>query len=254
MPLPPLNELFVHGKNIELFWVKVFNLCDQFFEKCKIHPIDEDNLNRIKLSSIRLLDEKTWERFAQFLATNDQINPNKGILFEGVNLPSLREMIVECISLAVEIKASPGISHGDFCLSNILFDSRVDRLKVIDPRGLDGEGGETIFGDINYDIAKLSHSIIGLYDFIVSGAFDVSWTSHGEIDEYKLTVFVDDRIRRIQKIFLEKIFLGTYSPNQLMPMTMLLFISMLPLHQDDPKRQMGLLVTSIYIYKNFIAK
>ncbi|MBT8545263.1 hypothetical protein G6732_00085 [Polynucleobacter paneuropaeus] len=254
LPLPPLNELFVHGKNIELFWVKVFNLCDQFFEKCTIHQIEEDSLSQIELSSIKLIDEKTWERFSQFLATNDQINPNIDILYEGVRLPSLMDMIKRSISLAVEIKPFPGISHGDFCLSNILFDSRVDRLKVIDPRGLDGWGNETIFGDINYDLAKLTHSIVGLYDFIVSGAFDVNRIEHEKFDEYELTIYIDNRIKNIQRIFLERTFLGKLSPKEIMPITMLLFISMLPLHQDNPKRQLGLLATAISIYKNYIQK
>lgn len=254
LPLPPLNELFVHGRNVEFFWVKVFNLCDQFFEKCIAYKINEDSLKLIELSSIQLLEEKTWERFSKFLSSNDQVNPNIGIIYEGIQLPSLMDMIGECISLAIKIKLSPGISHGDFCLSNILFDSRVDRIKVIDPRGLDGDGRETIFGDVNYDIAKLSHSIIGLYDFIISGAFDVNRISHKNSDEYELTIYIDDRIKSIQKIFLEKRFLGKFSPKEIMPITMLLFISMLPLHEDDSKRQMGLLATAIRIYKNYILK
>ena len=104
-------------------------------------------MGQIELSSIKLIEGKTWTRFNLFLAKNDEINPNVDIIYEGIKLPSLKEMVKKCINLALKIKPSPGISHGDFCLSNILFDSRSDRLKVIDPRGLDG-GGRKLYMEI----------------------------------------------------------------------------------------------------------
>lgn len=254
LPLPPLNELFVHGRNIEFFWVKFFALCEQFFDKCMDNSLHAHVIETIKANSAKLIDEKTWERFAQYIAVNKNVNSNTPIMYEGVMLPSLMEMIRECIDLALKIEPSLGISHGDFCLSNILFDSRIDRLKVIDPRGLDANGEETIYGDINYDIAKLSHSIIGLYDFILSGAFDVSKVCHSDYDEYKLTIYIDERIQKIQKIFLEKKFLRELGCYEVMPIIILLFISMLPLHEDDSKRQMALLANAIRIYKIYLLK
>jgi hypothetical protein len=50
-------------------------------------------------------------------------------------------------------------SHGDPCFSNIMMDN--DKLKMIDPKG-----HEYIFMDEYYDIAKISHSLLGGYDFI----------------------------------------------------------------------------------------
>ena len=88
----------------------------------------------------------------------------------------------------------------------------------------------------------------------MSGAFSATRKGYAEFDEYTLTMFTDDRIKNIQKIFLEKKFLGKISTIEIMPITMLLFISMLPLHGDEPKRQIGLLATSIRIYKNYIHK
>lgn len=252
LPLPPLNELYVHGKNIELFWVKVFNLCDLFFNRCSSYQLEQKQLDSINLNFRKLLEGKTRERFSQFCATHSDINLGVPILFDGVTLPCINQIIEECISRSLTIKSIPGISHGDFCLSNILFDSRIDRLKVIDPRGLDAEGCETILGDINYDIAKLTHSVIGLYDFIIAGAFDASKESHGPFDEYKITIFIDERVEKIQKIFMNRNFIGNVSAQKIMPMTILLFFSMLPLHGDDPKRQVGLLANAIRLFKKFI--
>ena len=61
--------------------------------------------------------------------------------------------------------------HGDFCFSNILFDLGHQIVRVIDPRGRFGQKG--IYSDPRYDMAKLRHSIGGLYDFIVADLFDV---------------------------------------------------------------------------------
>ena len=59
-------------------------------------------------------------------------------------------------------REGPGsIMHGDFCLSNILYDLRSRICKLLDPRGSFGASG--IYGDPRYDVAKLYHSVYGLY-------------------------------------------------------------------------------------------
>lgn len=248
LPLLPLNELFVHGKNIELFWVKVFGLCDQFFMKCLNQKIVEGDLKKIQASRLGLIKNKTLQRFSEFV-NDKQIDPYKKIHFDGVIMPPLQDIVEDCILRACEMKVYPGVSHGDFCFSNILFDSRIDRIKVIDPRGLDADGEQTIHGDLAYDLAKLAHSVVGLYDFIVAGAFDYSLLSEDEYDRYSLTIYTDQRIRNIQNIFMGRKYLGGIDIQSVMPLVVLLFISMLPLHADNPRRQMGLLVNAIRLYR-----
>ena len=63
--------------------------------------------------------------------------------------------------------------HGDFCLSNLLFDFRNQQIQMIDPRGSIDGTNHTINGFPSYDLAKFTHSIIGLYDFIVADRFDI---------------------------------------------------------------------------------
>src|SRR4029078_11733833 len=58
------------------------------------------------------------------------------------------------------------ISHGDCCFSNILYDERIRLLKLIDPKG--AMTADQLFSDPLYDFAKLSHSILGGYDFIIN--------------------------------------------------------------------------------------
>ena len=54
------------------------------------------------------------------------------------------------------------ISHGDLCMSNILWSDEMNIIKFIDPKG-----SEYMMLDEYYDIAKLSHSIVGNYDQII---------------------------------------------------------------------------------------
>ena len=45
-------------------------------------------------------------------------------------------------------------------------------IKIIDPRGHDHNGKNTIYGDLRYDLSKLTHSLIGPYDFIIAGRYE----------------------------------------------------------------------------------
>ena len=72
------------------------------------------------------------------------------------------------------------VVHGDLCLSNILYDLRSRICKLLDPRGSFGAAG--IYGDPRYDVAKLYHSIYGLYDFIANDLFHVSINGAGAVE------------------------------------------------------------------------
>lgn len=53
------------------------------------------------------------------------------------------------------------ISHGDMCFSNILWSEQDQIVRLIDPRG-----GESLYLDEYYDLAKINHSLEG-YDAII---------------------------------------------------------------------------------------
>ena len=139
--------------------------------------------------------------------------------------------------------------HGDFCLSNILYDSRSNRLKVIDPRGISGDGEFTIYGDQKYDIAKLAHSFIGLYDLIIAGNYRIEVDSHG----VKTIIFdLDNRMKMIQELFISKILCKTSPSEEIMPLVILLFLSMLPMHADSADRQEAMLLNAGRLFKTYV--
>ena len=69
------------------------------------------------------------------------------------------------------------IIHGDLCFANIMVDTNLSFIKVIDPRGKFGT--YDIYGDFRYELAKLFHSVDGKYDFIIKDLFDVNFDYKG---------------------------------------------------------------------------
>lgn len=124
------------------------------------------------------------------------------------------------------------VIHGDYCFSNILFDSSNYNFKLVDPRGrLNNE--PTIYGDPRYDIAKLRHSIAGFYDFIVHGLFRLKENKTGF--EYEIKTSTDYSI--LERIFNKYAELNGYNPQEIKFIEGLLFLSMIPLHKDNFSRQ-----------------
>lgn len=129
--------------------------------------------------------------------------------------------------------------HGDPCLANILFDPHSRIFKFLDPRG--AFGTTSVFGDIKYDIGKLRHSFNGLYEFIISDLFFVSEEKNNFIFE----VYHDKYNEKIQKVFDEELATNGYDLDQIKFIEALLFLSMVPLHDDYPNRQKAMYLTGI---------
>ena len=117
------------------------------------------------------------------------------------------------------------IGHGDPCLSNILFDPRTRTFLYIDPRGAASEA--SLFTHPYYDYCKLSHSLLGEYDYINNSLFRVTIDSCLDlrVDKFKAappqlkSIFVE----AVEKVMdVEAMRIGEVS----------LFLSMIPLHLD----------------------
>jgi hypothetical protein len=159
---------------------------------------------------------------------------------EVANLPTLwKSLEGEVERLADNVQGC--VVHGDLCLSNILYDMRSRICKLIDPRGSFGPAG--IYGDPRYDVAKLYHSVYGLYDFIVNDLFHVS-VEGNRID---LDIRHRPQHREIQKRF-EKVFFSEFDRREILLLTGLLFASMPALHYDAPNRQLAMYARSLELF------
>ncbi len=178
---------------------------------------------------------KTWERLEQFkkqhpdwqLVARDVINVN-GKTYNNINT------LVDRIIAKVEQLAKDStftVIHGDYCFSNILLDLGSQVIRVIDPRGSFGKKG--IYGDPRYDIAKLRHSVVGMYDYITSDMYDLVESENG----YFYNIYFNEKLEACKDSFDEMVADLGYDIEEIKFIEGLLFLSMTPLHKDYPERQ-----------------
>jgi len=123
--------------------------------------------------------------------------------------------------ILIHIKAinqyKEGIIHGDPVFTNVF--SGKTQCKFIDVRGI-WDDEKTLSGDIYYDYAKILQSLTG-YDYAL----------HNDSIE-------DEYLSRLREYFLEKILFvePDISIDQLKHKTILLYLSLLPLHREDLNR------------------
>ncbi len=246
LTLVPLNEIYVHCQNREFYWYGIFNAIKNWFDNAKIatNSLNKSATQEIQEIKRELIENKTQKRVNKYLQT---ININSQLKFtlNGNISPSIDEIIRICVDKCMKVKIISGIMHGDLCLSNLFYSPRNNIIKVVDPRGFD----KTLNGDLAYDYAKLSHSILGLYDFIISGAYDLNIIDK---QTFNLEIYEDDNIKNIQKIFKSYKFIKNINYKDTLPFVVLLFLSMAYLHIDDKKRALALFLNGIKIYNNYL--
>ena len=250
LPCMPLNELYVHGKNLEFEWIRIFKYLSQYMQTAVAVPLTETQYTQILRDSEKLYIDKSRSRFMTYLNQIGQ-SAETQIIYNHQKLPALNDILEDCIEKTLKLELWPGVLHGDLCFSNILFDSRASRIKVIDPRGMNFEGELSIYGDLKYDLAKLTHSVIGLYDFIISGYYKLEEQSHHSIE---IVFDVDERIESIQQYFLDNFKIQGIAVRDIMPLVVLLFMSMLPLHDDRPDRQKAMFYNALRLYTRYVKK
>jgi len=126
------------------------------------------------------------------------------------------------------------LGHGDLCFNNILIDPIYGEVNLIDPKAQKHqELGINGLIDSFYDLAKLNHSIEGLYDSIVNNLFNLK-----EIrpNKFQFEVYKPKEYEVFNYFFKELILYNKISENQLRVITGNLFLTMLPMHFEDPER------------------
>jgi hypothetical protein len=235
--LNTLSELFVFGKLPLDLWEKIFYSIKYFTSR--LHNYKYNDSKKINFD----FKFKTLERISLF-STERDISLTKKWVFNQIQMPSLVD-IIEDISNVIDPVKEFSFIHGDLCFSNIMYDFRSNNIKVFDPRGIDFNGNVTVYGDSRYDFAKLTHSVIGLYDLILADFFECSI----ENDQIYFNIEISKDMQTIQNTFLEIFDIET--KGVIMAITIHLFISMLPLHNDNLKKQDALFANIFRLYEIF---
>lgn len=130
------------------------------------------------------------------------------------------------------------VGHGDPCLSNILYDQQRYLLKLIDPKGALTE--EEIWTHPMYDLCKISHSILGNYDFINNGLYSVGFSDNNEL----VITFDYSNHASLKSIFIEQVRTNGHDVRTMRLGEASLFLSMLPLHIDYPNKVLAFMLNA----------
>ncbi|MGU3560232.1 hypothetical protein [Methylobacterium radiotolerans] len=239
---PTLAELFVFSSIGQATWRRILRSCQSFLEACSINRGPGSGDAVLNTLAIR----KTKSRLEKF-SKDSGFDIHRNNKFNGKYFPSLWKISEELESF-IDLTSGRGecLMHGDFCFSNILYNSRAARIIVIDPRGSTHGDSSTCFGDLRYDLAKFSHSIFGYYDLVLAGRYrmtgsrphnfsiDYDTGSHGEWLKDALAEITIDGI--------------SANSTEIRALTVGLFLSMLPLHADRPDRQSAFVATALRLY------
>ncbi len=235
-----LNELYVFSELPHKVWKRILTECVHFLKACRQESAPANaSVNALS----ELFGKKTNQRLDEFCQSRE-LDLNQPWFYQD-QIITLSEIISLSDQYLPNDDYSFSVLHGDFCFSNILYDFRANRIKTIDPRGLTPDGELSIHGHVYYDIAKLSHSIIGLYDWIIAGYYQVNLSDN----KIELAIDTNDKQKSVQQYFIELVEreFNLREP-QVIAMQIQLFLSMLPLHNDDRQRQDALFANAFRLY------
>lgn len=248
--LSSLASLFVFGENPTYVWEEIIDACVEYLND--EYLFKPQNSMVIASQNNQLYGIKTMNRLEEY-ARQSGISLDAEWRINGVQTPSLRDIVNEVDShITKDDMRFASLMHGDPCFSNILYDFKSKSIKVIDPRGVDVDGNLSVFGDFRYDVGKLAHSVLGMYDFIIGGMFEYKEVSRYDI---YLNFRETSKLNEIQEYFTKQTFGGyTLSELSTYPILINLFLSMIPLHSDHPARQHAMLANALRIYVEYKKK
>lgn len=231
-----LANIFVFG-NLDVNSLKsILDKCTEYINLEKQYKPDA------RIDTNYLYTEKTLSRLSY-------LNLDENYTINGVQAGSIRDIIEDLDThIDKDCYKYNSIMHGDLCFSNILYDSRSNHIKLIDPRGVDNKHNISIYGDWRYDVAKLAHSVIGKYDFIIANRFKYIENSPTDIEfkiEYSNLYEIGELDKYFDKLFDFKMYY---------PIMINLFLSMIPLHSDNALRQKAMLANALDLYIEFKEK
>ena len=237
VPSFSLSELLVYGNQDKKFWNKIFahlkELLSIFYQegnKCRCELISNEELSDVH-SALYL--GKTLDRLTTYESMSGKDMSGYKVIVKQV------DKFIPKVS-----KQHLAFSHGDLCLSNILYNSHNDRLYIIDPKGMATLKSHRTISDLRYDISKLFHSFVGGYDYIIANQFSVDNESIQFAETANASM--QDILLKFKHLIVPNGF--SISMNELISINVMLFASMIPLHDESTFKQNAFLANVKRLY------
>lgn len=223
-------------------WEKIFDFLFTYIKNYKLEKIKSTKtdiyrmfVEKTEVEYLKLINENKF--FKEFSKTNKFYLNKKELL----NFHEIWEDIKKYI-LSLNFDKSFYYIHGDLCFSNILFSKNQQNgdviLKFVDPRGK--FGNKNFYGNHYYDLAKLSHSVNGGYEYFIFDEFNL----HIENKNVDLK-FTNNNKSKISEILMRKIDIHGYDSNLISLIEGIIYIGMCARHYDSIERQKAMFVTGI---------
>jgi dTDP-glucose pyrophosphorylase len=218
-PGTALNEVLVYDNLRTDIWHAVIRKIlrihhEVFFEEASPEKISEDKIAEHCFQQYFL---KTRKRIAE-------VSKYVDVSFEVSQF---------LINTGLQLCESPkwsSVIHGDSHLGNIIYEPQSGSIKFVDPRGAFGNTWNQ--GDMRYDMAKLLQDFYCGYALIVAGQYH--WIGRKLIIDWppgtqSLSEFLEDELKRFG-----------YDTDILKRLSILLLITAIPFHTDNPQRQQAM--------------
>lgn len=254
--LPTLSDMAVFGRLPQSTMNLILSRCVKLIDMFRQFQPDPAAPEYAPEYAQRFYDEiiqrKTWSRLEAF-CTSFGCTLDTEFSLNGQPRPSLRA-IVEAALAQIPPTRPEDISlwHGDLFFGNLLFDFNTQRVVMVDPRGMLFDNVITQYGDYRYDVGKLAHSVLGGYDHIIANqalctrqgphALELSLPSYPEADRRFATA-------QLCQFTEDKFGIGEQALHAL---ALIMFFSMLPLHQENPARQAALFANGLRLSTTLI--
>jgi hypothetical protein len=240
---PSMAELQLYWDLKDEIWDRIFADLQKVLRQFKKEPysIGEKAFNNFYTGKIAFRVNDFYNSLpADFKYLVEQDLMINGVLCKSYN--HIKDVLFERIK-ALYNEDDFCIAHGDFCFNNILYDVPHRLIKVIDPRGSFGDNCKGLYGDVKYDLAKMLHSAVGGYDYLVNNLYKLDL--QGDVIGYRILFKSNYQI--IYDRSLQIVSDLGYSFKDIMLLVGTLFISMTPLHSDSSSRQKVMFIHGLKI-------
>ena len=228
----------------EKFWNSFFIVIEKYFDvykKFTQHQTSSEDCRDMFINKTEREYKNLVDKFEFF----NQLKNEDHIVLNGEKLANFH-VIWPKIKKHIEnnyLESPSYLTHGDFCFSNILFgENEITKdviLKFIDPRG---SFGNSSHGDLYYDLAKLSHSCNGGYEYFITDNFEINWEGINFVLDYKN--FNKSNVKKVFDTFVTQ---NGYDITKVQILEGTIFIGMCARHYDSSKRQIAMYLTGLKI-------
>lgn len=230
IPLFDSSRILIHARVNPNIFHSLLSLIDEYRTSCPVQTVSREYYSE---HVNQLFVHKMFQRMAEFhrLPSSAQVTRYAHLAFPG-GLEALTSTIAESIRKHLPRVETPELifSHGDLCLSNILYDHLNRSIKLIDPRGSLTENDAYL--PWYYDLAKLSHSFLGSYDIIQNDMVTLRVERGLQLEMNHLVP--KNFLEGIRKGFLAWVKQHGWNYPLMRACEASLFLSMMPLHSDRP--------------------